>query len=152
MLKEVLLESQMKNTRLLIALSSITWAILLAWPGTLFERPTYHFMSMIASENVWAMLFLLHGWFSLIALKSKTLNRLTLIFDAWFGCILWTVSTAACFTSHWPFDMQVAFIDKLAIYDPPAAMSGELWVSIFSWWYVIRHWAGEKCEPNRPCY
>lgn len=53
-LRKALLDSSMHTTRLLLALSSLTWAFLLLLPGSLFQgRPTYAVMSAIASEEIW---------------------------------------------------------------------------------------------------
>ena len=145
-LLQSLIDSPMKNTRLLIALSSLTWAVLLFWSGDLFEasRKTYAIMAQIASEPVWATLFLLHGILAFWTLKTSANNKLSLWGDAFLGCILWTTSTFACFIAHWP---NGDFLTAFATYNPPAAMSGELWVAIFSWWSFVRHWADSGKEP-----
>ena len=52
--------------------------------------------------------------------------------------------------------LQVFFVDSLAAYRPPAAMSADIWMSIAAWWHLIKHWAEEErehyergfCKPN----
>lgn len=142
-LSKTLLDSQMTTTRLILALSSLTWAMLLLLPGELFTgRPTYAVMAMIANEKAWGVLFLIHGVFALYTLVSGTVNRVTLSLDGFLGCVLWTSSTAACFYAYWPY--LPTFWESLKAYRPPAAMSGELWLSIAAWIYLIKHWAEEK--------
>lgn len=141
-----LLMSPLVTTRLLIALSSLTWALLLFYPGELFtvSRKTYSIMAMIAPEEVWGMLFAVHGVAAFWALNKCLDRRLTMILDASLGCLLWTTSTAACFAAHWT--------GNFFTYTPPAAMSGEVWIAVFSWWYLIRHWADlpePTCSSNR---
>jgi hypothetical protein len=142
-LAKALLDSRMTTTRLILALSSLTWAMLLLLPGELFTgRATYAVMALIANENVWGMLFLIHGVFALYTVKSNTANRVTLCLDGFLGCVIWTASTAACFYSHWPH--LPTFWESLIAYRPPAAMSGELWLSVASWIHLIKHWAEEE--------
>lgn len=142
-LAKTLLDSQMTTTRLVLALSSLTWAMLLLLPGELFVgRQTYAVMALIANENVWGSLFLVHGVFAIYTLASNTANRVTLCLDGFLGCVLWTASTASCFYAHWPHSASVW--ESLAAYRPPAAMSAELWLSVASWVHLIKHWAEEE--------
>lgn len=146
-LTKALLDSRMTTTRLILALSSLTWAILLLLPGDLFTgRQTYAVMVQIASENVWGLLFLIHGVYAFYTVSGNATNRVTLCLDGFLGCILWTASTAACFAAHWPH--LPTFWESLQAYRPPAAMSGEFWISIASWIHLIKHWAEEEREQN----
>ena len=138
----MLLDSRMHTTRFLLALSSLTWVFLLLLPGDLFHgRPTYAIMDAIAPENVWGILFAIHGVVVLYTLINGTRNTVTLCFDGFLGCIIWTASTAACFAAHWPHE---SFFTALLAYRPPAAMSGAFWLSAASWWHLIKHWAEEE--------
>jgi hypothetical protein len=144
MIKGILLESQMQNTRLLLAFSSLTWAFLLTFSGfDLFtNRQTYSIMEIICREEIWAALFAIHGVFALYSLKSEINCSLFVIMDGFLGCLLWTTSTTACFAAHWPH--VGTFLQNIAAYNPPAAMSGELWVAIASWWHMIRQWVEKE--------
>lgn len=153
-LAHILLNSQLNVTRLLLALSSLTWAVLLLLPGEVFQgRQTYAIMHMIADESIWGILFAVHGAVALYTLCNGTRNSVTLCFDGFLGCILWTSSTAACFAAHWP---ALPFLEALIAYRPPAAMSGEIWIAIASWWHLVKHWAEEEkshyergaCKPD----
>lgn len=140
----MLLTAPMFHTRLIIAMSSLTWAFLLGMPGETFgpARKTYLIMSMMAPEVIWAIFFMVHGVVALLALMSGVRNWFTLTFDGFLGAILWTSSTAACFAVYW--DTSLPWMTALSNYAPPAAMSAELWVAIASWWHLVKHWAEEK--------
>ena len=137
--KSALLDSPMSATRLLIALSSLTWALFLLWPSELFTRQTYAIMRQIAPENIWAALFLYHGICTLVNMRLDKARTISVVCEALLGCLLWTTSTAACFAAHWHYEQTLWL--SITNYAPPAAMSGELWVAVFSWWFLIRQWA-----------
>lgn len=89
LIKKILLDSSLRNTRLLIALSSLTWAILLWWSGDLFEasRKTYEIMALIADEQTWAAAFLFHSILAFYSFYEERVSLVTLIGDALIGCI-----------------------------------------------------------------
>ena len=66
-LKRIAFGSDMIGTRFLLTFGALLWALFLLWPSVLFAetRPTYRFMAMMASEEVWGVLFLIQGLFSL---------------------------------------------------------------------------------------
>lgn len=142
-LRKALLDSPMHTTRMLLALSSLTWAFMLLLPGALFQnRPTYAIMNALADENVWGLLFALHGVVALYTLMNGTRNKITLCFDGFLGCMVWTASTAACFAAHWP--VAPSFLEALSSYRPPAAMSADIWMAFAAWCHLIKHWAEEE--------
>ena len=126
--------------RLLIAVSSLTWAVLLLEPSKLFatSRTTYSIMRVMFAEDVWGILFLISGLVSLYAILFGVRNRVTLVFDALLGAVLWSTSTLACFAAHWPLNIQ-GWWNQLVAYPAPAAMSGEFWLSVAAWWHLVRH-------------
>lgn len=128
----IMWNSDLEATRLSLAIGSFLWSVLLFWPGELFSpaRTTYALMAMIASEEVWASLFLLQGTVMLYSLLWGYKSRLSFVADAFLGCVLWTVSTAACFIAHY---------QSLATYQPPAAMSFEVVGALASWWCLVRY-------------
>lgn len=148
----IIMRDQMMLTRLILSLGSLTWAAMLLLPSELFNpgRTTYRIMAEIAPEWAWGTAFLIHGVFSMSTLTHNTRNRVTLTLDGLLGCILWTSSTAACFAAHWPAQYPT-FYEQLINFPPPAAMSGEFWVSVASWWHLVRHWAEEENEPTCKC-
>jgi hypothetical protein len=145
-IKSILFADHIDATRLLLAMGSFTWAILLAWPGDLFTpaRTTYKLMAVVAPELFWALAFLVHGVWAIYTLTTGCRNRASLIMDAFLGCVLWTSSTLLCFAAHWPHGITTGVLDQIMQYPMPAAMSGELWMSIASWWCFVRHWAEKK--------
>lgn len=146
---KILFRDRMGITRLGLIMGSFLWALFLLLPVHLFPtagqlaegkgRTTYALMARVAPENIWGTLFLLTAIIAAYALFSGVRNRATLLLDGVLGCILWTGSTAACFAAYWP--MHVSFMEAIASYPPPAAMSGELVMAFYSWWHMIRHWA-----------
>lgn len=141
-IKSILIDGQLNSTRLWLALGSFIWAILLFWPGTLFvpSRVTYNLMAVVAREEIWGTAFLIQGSWALYTLLTGTRNRLTLFMDAVLGCVLWTSSTLLCFAAHWPPSPD-NFCLQLTGYRPPAAMSGEILLSLASWWHLVIYWA-----------
>lgn len=138
------ISKQMWHTRLLIALSSFTWSAFLFWGDDTFSRKTYELMAVFP-QNLWATLFFIHGVFAIRSICcdencvtkfcSKYGKKMDFIGDATLGMILWTSSTLMCFASHWP--TKGTWLEQLLNYPPPAAMSGELWVAVYSWIYFI---------------
>lgn len=138
------LTKQMWHTRLLIALSSLTWAFLLFWSNDVFTRKTYELMAQLAPQVVWASLFFIHG---IAAIRSivceecsatfcrKWGRELSFVSDSLLGMLLWTSSTLLCFAAHWP--TTGSWIQQLASFPAPAAMAGEFWVAVYSWVYFI---------------
>lgn len=150
-LKYILMRDSTLMTRMGLAVGSLLWSIQLALPIELFPpaaqlavgkgRTTYSIMAVVP-ENVWAILFLIHAIWSLYTILTGVRNVVTLAADGVLGCILWTGSTLACFAAYWPHELP--FLDALAHYPPPAAMSGEVVMALFSWWHMIRFWAIEE--------
>ena len=105
--------------RLVLFLSSILWGILLLWPGETFNRPTYEMMSMVMRETFWGIAFLIHGitgFWSSSSTKLMYANNL-------LGSFLWLGSS---------------ILMLFSVYPPPAAISGELILSLASVWLFIR--------------
>lgn len=125
--------------RLLIALGSLTWFVLLIDPTMLFNNSPvkYSVMRAIAAEETWAIGFAISGFIGLMTVLLGIKSRTVLITDALLASILWTTSTIACFAAHWPA-YPISFLGQLMAYAPPAAMSGELWLSVAAWWCLIR--------------
>ena len=138
----------MIGTRFLLTFGALLWALFLLWPSVLFTetRTTYQYMSMIASEEVWGVLFLVQGLFSLNTLLHTHQDKTTLWMDAVLGCVLWTASTVACFSAHWP--IHIPFDDAIWQVAWPAAISGELMLTMAAWWNLVRLWADSPVLSN----
>ena len=136
----ILSRDKMQMTRLIIAASSMTWGLILLSPSVLFtdKRATYLVMRAMMSEELWGALFTISGIVSFAAVLFDMRNRITIVFDALLGAALWTASTLACFSAHWPSQIEGWYAQWLA-YPAPAAMSGELWLAVAAWWHFIRH-------------
>lgn len=155
-LMHIICRDSMLMTRLGLALGSLLWAIQLALPVALFPtaaqvvsgegRRTYTLMAYFP-EDLWAVLFLIHAVWSLYTILTGVRNTVTLALDGFLGCVLWTSATVACFAAYWPLNRP--FLDALAQYPPPAAMSGEVVMALFSWWHMIRFWADEESHTTR---
>lgn len=135
---------QMWHTRLLIALSSLTWAFLLSLGDDVFARKTYELMAAVAPQWLWCLMFAVHGLSAIHGIVCEECNstfcskwgsKLDFVFDSFLGMVLWTSSTLLCFAAHWP--STGTWLEQLLNYPPPAAMSGELWVAVYSWVYFI---------------
>lgn len=137
----ILSRDKMQMTRLIIAASSLTWGIILSSPSLLFtdKRTTYLVMRAMMSEELWGALFTISGLVSLVAVVFDLRNRVTIVFDALLGAALWTASTLAGFSAHWPGHVEGGWVAQWAAYPAPAAMSGEFWLSLAAWWHFIRH-------------
>lgn len=154
LINRILVHDSMDITRLGLILGSAFWGFQLLLPAQLFPtaaqiaahtgRTTYALMAVIAPETVWGVLFLVQSVCAAYALFSGTRDKATLFFDAVLGCLLWTASTTACYVAYWPMDKP--FLEAAAAYVPPAAMSGEAIMALYSWWHMVRHWAEEPSK------
>ena len=147
-LKRIAFGSDMIGTRFLLTFGALLWALFLLWPSVLFTetRLTYRFMAMMASEEVWGVLFLIQGLFSLNTMFHPNQDKSTLWMDGVLGCILWTASTVACFSAYWP--MYLDFSEAIWQVAWPAAMSGEVMLTMAAWWNLVRIWADSPVLSN----
>lgn len=122
-LVDVIVFSDMRGVRLLLAWGSIFWGVLLLWPGETFSRPTYALMAKFAPEVVWGLAFLFQGAVMMYSLITQRHGKPIFIMDCMLGCALWVIATVACFASVSP---------------PPAAMSAELVATFASFWNLVR--------------
>lgn len=151
MLKNVLVSDKMCITRLALSLGSLLWAVQLLPPSELFlaeqqgisdlGRTPYSLMAALSSELVWGGLFLIHAVWALYSLLCTSWDRFQLYADGFLGCFLWTTATASGYSAYWPDAVNVWV--ALSEYQPPAAMTGNLVLSLLAWWHMIRLWAEE---------
>ena len=145
----LLWNSDLEATRFTLGISAILWGIFLLWPGSLFPsmdeiavgmgRLTYAVMAQIMDEEWWALAWLTQGSVMLWSLATGARNTFTLITDGILGVFLWTVCVISSFIVYWP---HADFLTALMIYNPPAAMAGEVGMIFASWWVLIRY----KCS------
>lgn len=151
----ILAEDKMHFVRLILALSSLTWAAVL-YNSDLFNQGliTYRVMSSIMSAEWWAFWFMLSGIACLSSVALNLRNRFTLLCDALLTCLLWTSSTLACLAAWWPHETTGWFSQMLA-YQAPVSMAGELWLTVAAWWHFVRQatdrrvWCRGRC-PSCP--
>lgn len=153
----ILTHSKMQVVRLTLAIGSLLWAIQLFMTPQIFPtaaqiaagtgRQTYALMATIAPEEVWAALFLVNGVWTMYSLMSGVTNRVTLAMDGFLGCVLWTASTTSCYLAYWPHGLGLW--GSLMAYPSPAAMSGDVALSLMAWWHMIRLWALDQPKDSR---
>lgn len=122
-LKYIALFGNMHSARFTLAVAESIWCLTLFWPGDTFDRPTYHLMSAVSPEWVWALVFGVSACFQwAILLTGNYHDRLGVTFAAWNAVLWWWVCTSM----------------YLSIYPPPAAISGELALALASTWVFVR--------------
>ena len=122
-LTEVLWDSELTSSRVLLSMGELFWGIMLLWEGETFNRLPYERMSGIMEENSWAFVFLLS---SIIQLYIVMIDKYHSRFSRYFAC--WTAVL-------WSY-VSVSIL--LSIYPPPAAIGGELALAISAIWIWIR--------------
>ena len=106
-----LFDSDFVATRLILAVAELLWAMMLFWPGDTFDRPTYTALANVASETVWAFIFLTSGVLqSCVVMYNKYGKPWAQVFANW-NAVLWVFVVSASITS---------------VHPPPAAMGGEI--------------------------
>ena len=111
------------SARFLLALAETVWFFTLAWPGDTFNRPTYHLMSALGAEEVWAVVFFFTAicqWYILLVGRYHT--RFAVSF-AFVNMMLWLGVTVSMY---------------LSVFPPPAAISGELALAFGASWVYLR--------------
>lgn len=117
-----LFESDLVATRLTLAFAEFLWAVLLFWPGSTFDRPTYYAMSLVMSETAWGFVFLISSSLqAYIALYSHQNRVWAKVFANW-NAVLWVFVVGAAMFSV----------------SPPAAMAGEFVLTIAAIWIWLK--------------
>ena len=122
-IRAALFDSDLILPRLMLAGGEMFWAVLLIWPGDTFARPTYSLMSQIAPEMVWALAFLATSMaqYRIVALRLCDTTSAWL-FSCW-NSLLWATVVACMLAS---------------VYPPPAAISGEIILTLVASWIWAR--------------
>ena len=123
-LSKALWDSDLVASRLTLALGEFAWVVMLFWPGNTFDRPTYTYMSLVASETAWGIVFLLSCITQLTVVLSGDFNsKFSRYFSGW-NAVLW---------------MFVGIVSPLlSVYPPPAAMGGEMALAFSAMWIWAR--------------
>lgn len=123
-LTKALWDSDLIATRIALAMGEFAWAVMLLWPGTTFDRPTYYMMSLIANEETWGFVLLLSCVTQLsIVIMGDFTSRFAKYFAAWNA-------------TAWIFIGVVSPL--LSVSPPPAAMGGEMALACSALWVWIR--------------
>jgi hypothetical protein len=122
-LSRALFDSDLIASRLMLAIAELLWSTLLMWPGDTFTRPTYTGMAHVMHEEAWALVFLVSAatQFSIV-IQADYHCRLARYFAAW-NAVLW----AFCVVSM-----------LMSVYPPPAAISGEIALTLAAAWIWLR--------------
>jgi hypothetical protein len=118
-----LFDSDMIAARLTLATAELFWGIMLFWVGETFSRPTYHIMAHLMPEECWASVFIISCVLQTTIVLRDNYDDLWPKYFAGFNAALW------CF---------VVISMLLSIYPPPAAVGGEIALSIVATWIFAR--------------
>jgi len=124
----VLWDSDLLASRWAVAIAELLWAILLAWPGDTFGRPTYGHMNFMP-EEIWAVIFFVSACCQVaVTLRTDMHDR----FGRWFAvynAVMWVFVVGSMFASVSP---------------PPAAIAGDTTMALLALWifwrpYILVH-------------
>lgn len=119
----LLWDTDLVGTRCLLALGELLWAVMLAWPGDTFARPTYSLMATVMSEHAWALVFLLSSVTQITVILMDDLHSRFARYFAGWNCILWSF---------------VVISMLLSVFPPPAAIAGEIALAVGAVWVWVR--------------
>ena len=122
-MSRALFDSDLIATRLALFIAEALWAVMLFWPGSTFDRPTYSEMAKLAPELVWATAFGISAVLQISIVVYQQCGRAWAhLFAAW-NASLWCAS--------------VVLMVK-GVYPPPAAIGGEVALAVSALWIAIR--------------
>ena len=122
-LSKTLWDSDLVATRFLLAMSEAIWALLLMWPGDTFGRPTYSHMAMVMPEEAWALVFAASAVTQATILFTEDFHSKFARYFAGWNAVLWG---------------YVVISMLISVYPPPAAISGEIALSIGAIWIWVK--------------
>lgn len=122
-LSKLMWDSDLLGIRFLLAIAEFFWAIMLVWPGDSFTRLTYTHMGSVMPEEAWAFLFLITGIFQITIILQNDLHSRFARYFAGFNCTLWLFVVTGLL---------------LALFPPPAAIAGDIALTLGSIWIWIR--------------
>ena len=120
---EAFFDSDFVATRCILFLSELMWSIMLFWPGHVFSRPTYHFMSEIATEGTWGIVFLIAAVCQLSIVVNQSYISAFARYFALANAFLWGFVVISMLRS---------------VYPPPAAIAGEISLALAAAWIWVR--------------
>ena len=115
--------TDLMSSRFTLAMAEFMWAVLLLWPGNIFQRPIYLHLSSVMGEEAWGLIFLISGATQLtILLMNDVHSRFARYFAAW-NSALWVYVVTSLLISEYP---------------PPAFIGGEIAMAIIATWIWLR--------------
>ena len=125
-------DSSTEATRVVVAVGSLLWGIMLLMPGDTFSRPMFSVLNDTLSETTWGMMFLGHGIIATISIVFSRCGRICFIFDGVAGCFLWSAVTIGMLLSsvYHPTTPEFSF---------PAATSPSIAITLAAWWLLFRY-------------
>ena len=123
-LSHTLWDSDLLVSRVTLALAEFSWAVMLLWPGDTFERKQYSMMSLLCTEEICGLVFLLSGVIQIyIVLSGNIHSKLSEFFAGW-NALFWLTAMVSLLLS-----MK---------YPASAALSGNIAVSYIAVWIWVR--------------
>lgn len=134
-INRVMWGSDLIGTRITLAISEFLWALMLAWPGDTFDRPTYDHMAAVMIEEWWAVIFLFSSITQIsIVLRNQCHKTWAWFFAGWNFC-LWGFTVWSMLAS---------------VYPPPAAIGGEIALALSAFWIWFRPIIRSEISPIWP--
>ena len=122
-LSRAIWDSDLIGTRLTLFFAEIFWATMLFWEGDTFDRPTYRHMATIVNEETWGLVFLISACTQLTIILLDDLHTKFARYFACWNSLLWLYVVGSMVAS---------------VYPPPAAIGGELALSMGAFWIWMR--------------
>ncbi len=120
-----LFDTDLISTRLTLALAEALWAVLLLWPGVIFDRPAYLGMGAVMGEHAWGLVFALSAATQAsIVVLGHCSRGYARVFAAW-NAVLWG---------------YIVLSMLMSVYPPPAAIAGEIALAgcaAWVWWRPV---------------
>jgi hypothetical protein len=119
--------------RLLLAITSIIYAVLIGWTLITSDSytllsPTQDLLNGVMDPHWWMLTYAVHGVFGLTGVLLKARNKIFIIFDSLLGALLWNITSSL---------MISGFLSEH--HNLPPVWAAQIVISIFSIWALIRN-------------
>lgn len=111
--------------------ASLMFGLMLLAPTVTFNRPMFSVAKEILPENVWGVLFTVHGIFALYSVLCCNRSRLLAFLDHVLGSLLWTTMTIA-------MCLSLVYFNVVQEFSMPAATAPAIAMMIGCWWISLR--------------
>lgn len=120
----LILYSDTTPTRFMLAIAATFWCVLLAYPGHTFDRPVYLYMSRVAPEWMWSVVWGFHAVGMWWRTFSSVQHPVAALIINSLGVMLFTMAAISIFLT---LTLPV-----------PAAIAADLVFAVASFWVLIR--------------